>query len=449
MLPCCNELKSEVERVDIAKHQRTRRRRLLCIIGLLAPLALLLGTRTASAQVNASGDGSPSPIRSLADQSASAFDTPTSAAGGEFNNVGCYGTALCVAVGKGGNGIGLIEVSSDGGMNFVDEPVPGDTPPLLGVTCITALRCFAVGNTNQAMSMVLLTNDGGNTWVGQTVGQGLISVACGSPSFCVAAGFYNTPPSGTLGDIFSTSDGGTTWTSASPPSPAPYFFPGGKVGCLSTTECVVGSESIYLTNDAGSTWQSPVSALGSISSIACPTASDCVATEPGVEWESNPSAQGNVLVTGDGGSSWNLVSTPPYTNSVSWISCGSATTCYIVGQPWTSSDLEVVAVTHDDGATWSTLTGPGGFLYQGPVDSSFGFGAGAPSPDSLIIVGRDGSGPRVWLTADGGSTWIDGNVDDGPPVGTPEAPTAIALPIAGTLIAGGTFWFLRRRRSPI
>jgi len=68
---------------------------------------------------------------------------------------------------------------------------------------------------------------------------------------------------------------------------------------------------------------------------------------------------------------WHQVSTPPYTNSISWIGCGSGFTCYVVGQPWTSSDLEVVAVTHDDGATWSALTGPAGFLYRGADSSSF------------------------------------------------------------------------------
>jgi hypothetical protein len=46
----------------------------------------------------------------------------TPSAGGGFHAITCPSTSDCVAVGQGTNGVGLVEVSNNGGASFTDEP---------------------------------------------------------------------------------------------------------------------------------------------------------------------------------------------------------------------------------------------------------------------------------------------------------------------------------------
>ena len=70
---------------------------------------------------------------------------------------------------------GLVELSTDGGATFTDEPVPAGTPSLEGVTCIDTLHCLAVGGSD-----VLLTADGGKRWHSEYAGRDLTTVTCTS-----------------------------------------------------------------------------------------------------------------------------------------------------------------------------------------------------------------------------------------------------------------------------
>jgi photosystem II stability/assembly factor-like uncharacterized protein len=85
--------------------------------------------------------------------------------------------------------------------------------------------------------------------------------------------------------LFTTTDGGSTWVSQTPQSPAP----GGvtSISCTSTTECVTtngynnstgGLAAISVTFDGGANWISPtIPAVRTLSGVSCPSPSSCTA----------------------------------------------------------------------------------------------------------------------------------------------------------------------------
>src|SRR6202000_2740084 len=93
--------------------------------------------------------------------------------------------------GEGTNGVGLVEVTTNGGASFSDEPVPAGLPALFGVACPDDTHCFAVGGSD-----FIASTDGGQTWTIQSQsGVGLYTVACESDSVCVSSGFNGSAQS--------------------------------------------------------------------------------------------------------------------------------------------------------------------------------------------------------------------------------------------------------------
>ena len=90
-----------------------------------------------SGPASAAASGTPSPTGKLSPRRPAASLTAVS----------CPSTSECVAVGAGGSSEsdGLVELSSDGGTTFTDEPVPTGTPPLEAVSCFDTSHCVAVG----------------------------------------------------------------------------------------------------------------------------------------------------------------------------------------------------------------------------------------------------------------------------------------------------------------
>ena len=230
----------------------------------------------------------------------------------QVTNLACNGPSVCVGTGYGPAAPGttagpsVAVVTGDGGSSWTTAALPGpfvsDNPE--GLACPTAQSCVAVGatsfSTSTATGAARYSMDGGVSWSPAVVPADvarLRAVACASAAECVALGNTGSPFGPT--EALTSTDGGQSWSVAGPVGPAPAVL--SSISCPTVTECwaagtLATSESgtVVATDDGGTTWAvaplptklSPAEqgATGlseldvqSVSSISCPTASTCVA----------------------------------------------------------------------------------------------------------------------------------------------------------------------------
>ena len=207
-----------------------------------------------------------------------------------FSSVSCPATTLCVA----GTSAGQIAVSTDpaaGASSWSFEDVdPANT--ILGISCPSTSDCVATDPDGH----VLTTADptaGPSAWTATTVNNNLYpsDVTCPTASLCVALEWD-------VGVAVSTAPSSGQWKSV----PLAGVQ---AISCPSSSLCVAaaGNAIAYSTDPASGDWTSNrMSGLaGSLSSIACPTTTFCVATGE---------LNGEVLVSTDpsgGASTWTPV----------------------------------------------------------------------------------------------------------------------------------------------
>ena len=177
-------------------------------------------------------------------------------------------------------------------------------------------------------------------------------MACPSASTCVAGGFYADSSGNEQGLLITGS--GTSWTATEAPLPAnaaadPYAALG-SVACPSASTCVAagyyqdpsGNEQGLLITGSGTSWtaaEAPLPANAAakqdagLNTVACPSASTCVAA--GTYEDS--SGQEVVLVTGSG-TSWTAAEAPLPANAAASggaildsETCPSASSCVAAG----------------------------------------------------------------------------------------------------------------------
>jgi photosystem II stability/assembly factor-like uncharacterized protein len=182
-------------------------------------------------------------------------------------------------------------------------------------------------------------------------------------------------------------------------------FPGddqiSSIACPSSSDCYAvgydrsGKGVAYATRNGGKTWVQETLPSGAydLLAIACPSRSTCVAAG-----RSLSGSEATALTTQDRGKHWDL-----YTiSSMSYIpdiTCTSIHDCYGVGQTSPDSSGGVVAgmvKTTDGGSTWSSLVVPTG--------ASGLSGVACPTSTTCYAVGNDGA-DIIFATTDGGSSW--------------------------------------------
>jgi hypothetical protein len=265
---------------------------------------------------------------------------------------------------------------------------------MAAISCPTTGMCVAVGNTS-----AMISSDGGLTWalVSTPATTGLTGVSCENASDCAAVGAN----AGHSTWIYST-DGGRTWLA----SPGPGGFQTG-ITCLATS-CVSVGDSIYRSTDGGADWGFIGASGGSFAqlfSISCgPGGTTCAAIGPNPAGSGNPSAMGELAVSGDSGSSFTVGSSnlPSSTATLQQVSCGAASDCVAIGPPQSAGDL-VGSSTANSGASWTAFSGPSGQTFPGMSEPLLGIWCASGS--DCVVVAGNGSSATAFTTTDAGQSW--------------------------------------------
>ena len=236
--------------------------------------------------------------------------------------------------------------------------------------------------------------------------DGLSAVSCASAGSCAAVGNYDT----TAGNEFGLAEhwNGSKWAVQSNPSGNHASLNG--VACPSATRCVAvgsgsssGSDSILLAESwNGTKWTAmavpapPGMTNGSLSAVACPSASDCFAAGT---YNVSGGAQ-QVVIEKWNGTAWAAQAVPSRPGSMSGIACQSASSCFAVG---TDGDTSLVLVEHWNGTSW---------IVQGTAALP-----GNPVPGTPDPVDANLSGVSCTATDCTAAGFVDYNTDSGVPDG--------------------------------
>ncbi len=274
------------------------------------------------------------------------------------------------------------------------------TGVLAAVACPSATTCLAVGSGPfQGATAVASVAGGAWTWGPLTPSSGdagnffsWSAVACPSATTCLAVGADNT-----AGVVTTATLAGSTWTwtpAIEVPSDASGSGSLTGVACPSATTCLaVGGDGNSLgivdqasLTSAGWTWSPatsllpPSSGAGTLSAIACPSATTCVAV--GTDGSEGVAA---TATSGAAGWTWSpevrvdLGQASPGLGGLNAIACPSATTCVAVGSD--NSDAVTTKGTADaTGWTWTPE------VIVTPDASGGGELTGVACPSAMICV---------------------------------------------------------------
>jgi hypothetical protein len=320
------------------------------------------------------------------------------------------------------------------GATSTSPPLPanagaGGYASLESVACPSATSCVAVGNylDSSGIWQGLIETKSGSAWKTTEVtlpsnadgdpSVQLTSVACPSVTSCVAVGYYNDSTSGLL-----VTGSGTRWTATEAPLPAD----------------AQSGQLAYLT------------------SVACPSASSCVAVGG---YNGTSSASSELIVTGSAGSGslWTPTEAPLPLNGLSFynssspaVACSSATSCVTA---WTYDDLSGTQqglLESGAGISWTSAEVPlpaNASASNPKVTLGSGLGAGRPltcSTAACVMVGRyvDSSGNTDGLLVTGsGANWTQSEapLPANAAVGGYVALNSVACESATKCIAAGQY----------
>jgi CHAP domain len=316
----------------------------------------------------------------------------------DLGSVACSSVTNCVAAGGYSNSsaVGEAFVVAGSGTSWkataVQLPknsISADNPPdISSIACPSAAKCVAVGDYTDSSdnSQGLLVTGAGSSWTATqallpsnsgTAAALLTSVACASASVCAATGELTSSSSDMNGLLLTMS--GSSWTATKAPLPKgagknanPTIS---SVACPSLTKCIAvgsytdssGNVQGLLETGLGSSWTAnraplpPNGAGGSLSSVACPSTSACVAVG---NYSNYTSGQGLVLTMS--GSSWTAAEAPAPTNGATnpevlpgaAIGCASTTQCVTVDSYLDSSSDWQGLLLSLSGSSWTAAEAP-------------------------------------------------------------------------------------------
>jgi hypothetical protein len=313
--------------------------------------------------------------------SASATPAAATSAASSLASIACPSATVCVAVGYatlGGVEVPLAETWNGKAWTVQALPNPTDFGfgQLLSVSCGSTTYCTAVGtfDNSKGENLMLADSWNGKTWKLQATpapadyyGQQLNGISCLSSTFCIAVGHYFQ----TSGEEVAVGDGwnGKTWKLQATPKGSPYDLT--AVSCTSTKACTAvgsfekgsGNYQPLVESWNGTKWAATLTAptpKGSqgtyATGLSCPTAASC--TEVGYEQTNTASLS---VAEGRSGKTWVLETTPkPATKSDSArlqsVDCLSATSCLGVGYVQNAAGNNAITVDTLKGKAWKAGT---------------------------------------------------------------------------------------------
>ncbi len=323
-------------------------------------------------------------------------------------------------------GDGRLLLTSDGGATWRDvnppAPVePGQVAHLLAVQFIDVAHGwvafaepFKLG-TDPGFGRIDVwrTTNGGQTWAkselppakinndGDTIGPFSFDFLDADHGFALISG--NFAHSLGDGDLYTTADGGRTWSADRPTGPGGSGVEGSSLTFATTEDgVIVGSpegSGVSVTHNAGTTWQSAVLAApagmsGAVRSFGRAVFLDAHVGLLAVQFEGDTSSVTRIYRTTDAGATWTFLSHIPGTDTLHVSILGS--------QTWIATDGSDVVHTTNGGTGWTHVTAQAPVadfkdgLQDAPfVDLEHGWAQWTdPQGDSHILA-----------TSDGGGTW--------------------------------------------
>ncbi len=278
---------------------------------------------------------------------------------GPWDQVTCPTTNDCWAI-KGGS----VSATTDGGAHWASQ-FSFFAPLGAAISCPNTSDCWIFAGQYTLGEQVFATTNGGASWSSQFLisgGAGTVDpdqISCSDASHCIIAA------TNSAGGLYSTSDGGITWS----PLAIPFSFSTAGVHCASSTVCWVWeaqprfppavSGSIAITTDGGSTWSSQTlpSGTGPLSGLSCVDTSHCWAIADHDDFAADGTYQSPpVVVTSDGGATWTGQGFPTNTGGqagtlyLKSISCVASDVCWAVGAGAFN--------TTDGGSSWNSVLPP-------------------------------------------------------------------------------------------
>jgi hypothetical protein len=312
----------------------------------------------------------------------------------------CPSATTCEAVGAIGSA-GIAVRTTDGGVRWVNQPLPPGVSELKAVACHSPSDCVALGAYTYAEgsgSVALRTTNGGATWVAKKLPAGIESfsaVACPTASVCEALGENST---GYAGEVTRTTNGGSTWVDKSLPGVGQPL----AIACPSASVCeaVAYSPRDYAmtlrTTNGGATWAEktlPQTSVQGLVAVACQSATVCEAS-------GTLAAVPLVVRTTNGGVTWTPEKLPTTLSDgdVAALSCPNASVC-------NATEANGVMRTTNSGKTWSTEVLPTGVLVGNKLS--------CPTVSICVAGGTLGQEVVALHTTDAGTKWASDDLPTG------------------------------------
>jgi photosystem II stability/assembly factor-like uncharacterized protein len=226
----------------------------------------------------------------------------------------------------------------------------------------------------------------------------LIGADCPSTSLCVATGVIDNPTGPFSPAIVRSTDGGSTWQTASIP---PGTLGIGDVACPSTTECIAVGASLLVSQDGGATWATTTvpGGTGPLRTISCVSATNCIAIGSNPQGLSDNNAAALAIESTDGGNTWNSLTLPPGTATVDQISCSTTAQCVAGGLSATADGKAPLYQSSDGGTTWSAVA-------SAPSAISEIAGISCPATHQCAMVGRQIDRKAATAASSDLGTWV-------------------------------------------
>jgi hypothetical protein len=300
----------------------------------------------------------------------------------------CASASKCLAVGGDQQSAPVSETWNGRAWTYVKTPATGTSVAgfgFTGLSCRSWTRCMAVG----LGKVTDLWN--GSTWrvLPSHDPATLYSVSCPGQDLCIAVGAMDYAHGFTGAVVWH----GKSWQAMSVPKPPGAKFASlSSVACASATRCVaVGSYgNDHFTGPMaaawnGTSWQlTTVPAGDEMTSVACPAAGDCIAVGSGP----------HALAAAEqwNGATWTAATTPAGLPALSAVTCTSTTFCLAVNG---------TAAVSWNGTAWSALAAPvsiGGLAAVWCGSSRDCMAVGTGGPGSSLAEQWNGTAWRVLRT---------------------------------------------------